>query len=182
METKGLVKLSRLYAQAYINVSYVDINQEMVKKFEYASKEMKNNHTFMSLFQFFFSDHNNVSKQTTDLIIKKYQLPHSIKNLCYLLGVKKRMHLLPDVLKKIADLYKLKNNIVVWDIVTSHQCEQDELAPVINMLAAKTKSFISSSFNINSSLIAGIRAQSDTLLWEMSIKRSLQLLKQHFKK
>jgi F0F1-type ATP synthase delta subunit len=69
-----------------------------------------------------------------------------------------------------------------WHLHTSHYLEKNDLTPIITMLSLKTKMTILFNHRIDSSLIAGIRAESNNFLWEISVKKKINALKEYFKK
>ena len=82
------------------------------------------------------------------------------------------MYLFPFILKKITLLYEKEMNIMEMRISYSHNISEETQKQCILLLRSLIHSDIKPVFLIDTSLIAGVRAQSKTVLWEHSGTRA----------
>ncbi len=78
-----------------------------------------------------------------------------------------------DVVTQLIDVYKQRHNILFFSITSSHSLDEGELKLLKAFLVNKTGSDIIYEYNVDKSLIAGIRLQSETMIWEYSIRKQL---------
>ncbi|QQR53513.1 F0F1 ATP synthase subunit delta [bacterium] len=172
--TSSLFQLINLYAQAYIATSDRSLlNEALCIKFEKATKNISKNHMLLSLFGVFFENHESIKAKAVELIVQTYDLPKNINSLGKLLIQKNRLELLPHILKKIITMIHVSENSMHMNITTSHSCNKENVELLIKSFEKKTGKTIVCHWSIDSDLIAGIRAQSATHLWESSIRKKL---------
>lgn len=106
-------------------------------------------------------------------IIERYKLPKSLSKLFTLLIEDGRSMLMGQVVKQVCEGYRIRNNIQSFAITSSHPLQTEELEQIKKMLNQATSSKITYSYMVDKKLIAGLRMQSATLLWEYSIKKEL---------
>ena len=105
------------------------------------------------------------------------QVPSSIEGLVDLLAHHKRLFLIGTILQSVCDIYEKQHAIVQVTISTSHPVVDQDLKVVQQFLANKTGLSIIYDYKIDKKLIAGIRLQSSTFVWEYSINKQLQSIK-----
>lgn len=98
-------------------------------------------------------------------------------SLIALLARDKRTFLIKDVLDQICQLYQQHKNIGAFAITSSHELSAAELVCLEEYLAKHTGQAIMYSYSVDKNLIAGIRMQSDTALFEYSIRKQLEQIK-----
>jgi len=69
---------------------------------------------------------------------------------------------------------------MIFNITSSHHLDISDLEIIEKFLAFKTGKKIISHHNLNKKLIAGIRLESNTLLWEYSIYKQCETLRKQF--
>ncbi|MEX0940131.1 MAG: F0F1 ATP synthase subunit delta [Candidatus Babeliales bacterium] len=166
------IKLARKYAVAFLNVyedkitikDYYKIVQ--VQQFLAKSSDV--------IFHFKLPDMNEVKRKAIDLIFQKFDLPIILKKLSNMLIEHERLFMLEKVFYYIQKTYKERNNLILFQIQTSYALSSEVLNQIISFLEKKTGNTILYETNINRKLIAGIRLQSETLLWEDSIAKRLR--------
>ena len=170
--------VARKYAQAYLNV-------------------FGDQHTFQDFCSLwracqFLSEHHSLlfylslpmiqevdKKRFIDIFFEKFHLFDSLKQLFYLLLKNKHIFLTIDVLQDIYSLYKIKNNISELQISSSSDLSEEKIEEIKSFfIKLSGLSHVVVRYSVNPSLIAGIRLQSETYLWEYSIARQLNKLKQ----
>lgn len=172
--TSSLFQLINLYAQAYIATSDRSLlNEGLCVNFEKVVKNISKNHMLLSLFGVFFENHEIIKAKAIELIVQTYGLPKNINSLGKLLIQKNRLELLPHILKKIITMIRASENSIHMNITTSHSCNKENIELLIKNFEKKTGKTIVYHHSIDATLIAGIRAQSSTLLWESSVRKKL---------
>ncbi|RTL07175.1 hypothetical protein EKK58_03290 [Candidatus Dependentiae bacterium] len=176
-KTESFYKLINVYAQAFFNTFSDTISMEHYYAIEKAYGALVKNARLINLLQVSFLNHHELKKKCLSQIIEQFNLPKSIFTLGLLLISNERIHLLPFILKKIALLCEKKNNRMTMEIRCSHPICDEKRNMITEMLYNITRSNIKPIFSIDRRLIAGIRAQSNTFLWESSIKKTLKAIK-----
>lgn len=168
--------VSKKYAQAFLNIIGDRLSLEYFTKLSAAQQFFAHHHK-----QLFFLTMPIVDDDTKvaylEKVFTRFGLDDYLKKLAALLVRHKRAFLMPRVLKQLCRLYKKRNNIAQFSISSSHALGQDELKTVQQFLVRKTGQTILYEYMIDKRLIAGIRLQSDTLLWDYSIRKQLEQIK-----
>ena len=99
------------------------------------------------------------------------------KALITLLSKHKRTFLIKDVLIQLCILYEESRNIGSFAITSSHKMSPEEMQYIEEYLANHSGQDIMYTYSVDKNLIAGVRAQSDTLLFEYSIRKRLAQIK-----
>ncbi|MCB9493305.1 MAG: ATP synthase F1 subunit delta [Epsilonproteobacteria bacterium] len=114
---------------------------------------------------------NNIRKTVIDTL----GLGYGFKQLMKILYRHKRIHLLSDVIKHIVYLYHKQNDIVIFNVLTSHPITDGERAAIEQFIERNVPGkHASINFSVNKNLISGIRIKSDSLFWENSIAKQLK--------
>ncbi len=114
-----------------------------------------------------------VKKDALNTISKRFKLPLSVQKLLHVLLHDNRAFLICDVLRYVCSLYRQYKHISEFAIISSHPLTKDEIEVIKHFLAQMTRQDIMYTYKIDKELIAGIRLQSDTFLWEYSIRQRL---------
>ncbi|HZW61698.1 MAG TPA: ATP synthase F1 subunit delta [Candidatus Babeliales bacterium] len=165
--------VARRYAKAFINVfgNTMTIDElHAIKAFE----QFVNEHKRLLVF-FMLSQIDDATKQQQlDAMLDSFKLKKLFHPLSQLLLKSKRVFLLPRILKQIAVLYKQAKKIIECTITSSHELNAQALSTIQNFLARKTGCAIIYTNRVDKNLIAGLRLQGDTVLWEYSIRKQLR--------
>jgi F-type H+-transporting ATPase subunit delta len=177
IDNKKIVSLK--YAQAFVNLYLEDISQESfsnIKNLEFFFDTHKKAIYFLSV--------PNIQKETKlkllNEIFEQFKLENLLAPLVKVLAQQKRLFLIDEILKDIRLLYKERKNIMTFKITSSHQINEQDLEIIENFLENKTGKKIIYYYNIDKSLIAGIKLKSSTLLWEYSIFKQCDNLRKSF--
>lgn len=176
MDTRAIVT-SRKYAQAFLNIFLDSITPEV-----YAS--IKSLESFLSSHRnalIFFGLHHiptDIKLKLLNDLQSKFTLYEPMKKLFETLIRHNRSQLMPQVLKNICQYYRIRKNTMLFSIQSSHELDKESVATIEKFLAHHTNKHITSVQYINKNLIAGLRLQSDTLLWEYSIHKEIKKLTQ----
>lgn len=171
-----LTILARRYAQAFLNLFMDQLSMREYQKLQ-AMSEFIQSHRQTTFFLGLQSIPSHDKEKLLLDLIQKYNLPASLNNLVTTLIHHDRAGLLGKILDQICELYRKKNRILSFNIESSSILEPDQLDFIHKFLAYNTNSTIVSTAKINKELIAGLRLQSDTYLWEYSIRKQINELK-----
>ncbi|MFC1842740.1 ATP synthase F1 subunit delta [Candidatus Dependentiae bacterium] len=177
MDNKKII--TRKYAKAFLNLYLEKISVDLfnnIKKLEKFFDAHKTAVYFLSI--------PSIKRKTKEKILnelfEKFGLKNLFEPLIRVLATDKRLFLIDEIAKNIRLLYKERKNIMMFNITSSHQLGSQDLEIIEQFLASKTGKKIMSQYNIDKSLVAGIRLQSSTLLWEYSIKKQCVTLCEQF--
>jgi ATP synthase F1 delta subunit len=112
--------------------------------------------------------------RVVDLLFEGCATAPLLKRVAVLLLKHHRIIILPEVLHQIGDLYKKEKGLAQFSITSAHSLDTALQQKLLNYLEHETGQKIIPEFSIDKSLIAGVRAQSDTALWEHSIRKQLR--------
>jgi F0F1-type ATP synthase delta subunit len=181
-KTTSFYKLIHIYAQAFVNIFSDSITTDEYHAMQAAHDALIKNYRLVSLMQVSFLNHHELKRKCLVQLIHQFKLPQSLYTLGLLLTNGERMYLFPFILKKIILLYEKKMNIMTMHISSSHNIPEQARKKFMFLLHSVTHSTIKPIFLIDTSLIAGIRAQSKTVLWEHSIEKMLKSIKAQVKR
>lgn len=171
--------LARKYAQACVNI----FNQQMsyddcIALNTLAAFLSTHSHIFFFFYMPFIED--SVKLQAYDILQELYNVPSWLKSLFTLLLNDKRLFLFIYVLREICVLYAKKANIDIFTITSAHALIDQQQKECSLFLSHITRKKIITHFALDKSLVAGIRMQSNEMLWEHSIKKQLRAMHQFF--
>lgn len=165
--------LARRYAQAYLNIFGKQYTREHIKLVEdliYFLRTHKEALFYLKLSCIKSSVKKNILSNT----FARYGLKDNFDKLLDILIEHKRLFMIFDVLSSIVDEYKKRNTIGEWLIKSASPLQSQDLEIVYQFLEKKTGMRAEYTYKTDPSLIAGIRLQSSTLLWEHSASAQLK--------
>lgn len=168
--------LARRYALAYLYSFEQELSIDFIDSLEKAKVFFCGHKKAL-----YFLSLPTITKDTKMRIMEhlfvQFKLPASIGRLLELIIVQKRTSLWCEVLRYIIDLYRQQHKLMAMVIESSPTLKEDELEIVKQFLARKTGNDIIYKYRVNPDLVAGIRAQSDTVLWECSIAKNIRAIR-----
>jgi ATP synthase F1 delta subunit len=170
--------VARKYAQAYLNVFG---NQHTFQDFcsLWRACQFLSEHHSLLFYLSLPMIHDTDKKRFIDLFFEKFHLFDSLKQLFYLLLKNKHIFLTIDVLQDIYSLYKMQHKISELKIMTSSDLTDEKIKEITHFfMRLSGLEHVVVQYSIKPSLIAGIRLQSETYLWEYSIAKQMQKLQQ----
>ncbi len=171
------LELARRYAKAFNNVFATDLTLSDVENIAQAAEYLalrRRTRFFLRLPVIDFP----VKKQVLDLMCKRFSLPLAVEKIIDLLLIHKRSYLLHYVFSYLVELYYAHHAIETFTITSSHQLPQASIDVIKNFLVRKTGSTVIYTNKIDQKLIAGIRLESKSFLWEYSIRKHLRRVRQ----
>lgn len=172
------IRISRKYAQAVMNVFGQSISREDIAHVQdiiIFLEQRKKALFFLRLSRIDLA----VKERTLDKLFENLSHKQPFIALVHLLLQENRGHLIYSALRELVILYYEAHKIMVCEIKTSHAISVEALEKVQQFLARQTGNDIIYTYTRDASLIAGIRAQSKTILWEHSIRKQLREIALH---
>jgi F0F1-type ATP synthase delta subunit len=167
--------LARKYAQAFLNIFINQITPENYADLLTLESYLRNHRDAMVYFSL---PHIALEEKLTlfDQLEATIKPSEPFKKLFETLIRHNRIMLAPEILIKIGEFYRERKNILHFDIDSSHELDTEAITSIKDFLARHTGKNIESQQYINHNLIAGLRLQSDALLWEYSVRKQIHEL------
>jgi len=169
--------IAKKYASAYLHVfGHQHTYQDFCSMWR-AAQFLSEHHSLL----FYLSlsmIHESDKKRFIDLFFEKFHLFDSLKQLFYLLLKNKHIFLAANTLRDIYGLYKKQHNISDLHIVSSSDLSEEKIEEIKNFFMKLSGQHVEVRYSVNPALIAGIRLQTEALLWECSIAQQLRKIKQ----
>jgi F0F1-type ATP synthase delta subunit len=172
------IRLSGKYAQAVMNVFGESISREDIAHVQEIITflgEHKKALFFLRLSRIDLA----VKERALDKLFENLSNKKPFFALVHLLVQENRGHLIYGALSELVAIYYQTHKIMACEITSSHSISAESLDKVQQFLARQTGNDIIYTYTRDASLIAGIRAQSKTVLWEYSIRKQLRELALH---
>lgn len=167
--------LARKYAQAYLNLFHNQLSEH-----DYQKLQMMNEYIEAHRQSVFFLSLKSIPASAKEKIIyeliENYELPFSLKKLFTLLIEQGRAELFGNTIQQLCELYRKMHHIMLFDIQSSYPLDAQEISAINDYLSEQTGWNVVSKAEINKDLVAGLRLQSDSYVWEYSIRKQLNEL------
>ncbi len=163
----------RKYAHAYVNIFGDTLTHEDIIHGEQAADFLRTHRRVLFLLKVPLIP-IEVKQRGLVQFIERFSLPSSLQMLTKLLLRNKHAYLLADILDYIKDIYTKEHEIHAFNVVSSSELQDDQKEEIKGFLADRVRGTIIYKYAVDKKLIAGIRLQSDTLLWERSIDKQLR--------
>ena len=174
---KNNIIIAKKYATAFFNLYSSEINEQVFWNIKSARLFLEKNDDIL----LYFSLPNIplvIKAEGINLFLKKLNLLEEFKNLMILLIKGNRVFLFKEILRSLCLIFQEKTNTILFKITSSYSLREDDLKLLGSFLCHKTGKKIISQYKVDKNLIAGIRMQSSTLLWEYSVRKQLHKAKQ----
>ncbi len=169
--------LAKKYAQAYLNTVGSSFTMQDRTQLLRALDFLKKNKRAVFLMKFPLLK-RDVKMKGYDLFFKRYDLPSSLLQLVDLLIKHNRGIYLMDVLRQIVMLFEKEHDMHLFTVSSSHKLDREQRVQTEKFLAKRVSGTILYTYTVDPDLIAGMRMQSNTLMWEFSIKQQLRAIAQ----
>lgn len=112
-----------------------------------------------------------------DAVVKHFQLGAPFARLMHHLVHRRRIALLDKIIKHI-NLYRIRaGGAEVFSVTSSHELTSSQQAALERSLEQLAGKPVEATFAIDEDLICGIKAISETLAWERSVRKTLRHIK-----
>jgi len=169
--------IAKKYAKAYLHVFKDQHSYQDYCSMWRASQFLAEHHSllfYLSLAMITEQDKKNF----IDLFFEKFHLFVSLKQLFYLLLKNKHIYLAADILRDMYSLYKIQYNIVDLNVTSACDLTSEQIDEVKCFFMQLSGQQAMINYKTDPRLIAGIRLQTQTHLWEYSIDQQLRKIKQ----
>lgn len=168
--------VAKKYATAFLNVFGDQILLQDYHALLFTVDFLKKHYTALTLLSV-----PTISRAQKIYCIEKLfahtQAPSLLLRVAKLLVEHQRIELLPLVCECIVQLYEKRNHIMPVTLTSFPALEAEQVKKIVNFLAEKTGQYITYTAHVDKKLIAGVRMQSGSFLWEYSIAQQLRVLK-----
>jgi len=169
--------VAKKYAQAFISIFPKACGFNDLKKIEAAQNFLQTHKRTLFFLQLPQFDQDRRASMVADLI-DYFSLPHDFATIILLLIKHNRSFYIPEVLLWITQLYKNQINSTEFSIQTAQEIDDVQLESIKLFLSHLTNKKIIGVPSLNTSLIAGLRLQSNEYLWEYSIRKHIKTLRE----
>jgi ATP synthase F1 delta subunit len=169
--------IARKYAEAYLNLYADSISLEdffALQSIESFLAKHESVLFFLSLSYILPS----IKRDYLDKLRIRFGVPESFNQLTRVLIEQKRGFLLDAILRQVDTSYRRRKKILFFTISSSPALTSEQIKNIQGFLAHMTGCVIMYKYTVDKTLIAGIRLQADTVLWEYSIRKQLDRLSQ----
>ena len=167
--------LANKYAHAYFNIFNNATTYEDIEHFSEVFNMLQKNYYGLMLFSL-----PTVSAIDKIIIIDKVcefaKINKGLHRLTRLLMKHQRLFLIPAIVQHLKRLYDEYHNQIRVKIISSHALDNEQIDLINAWFSKKIKKKIKYNTVVNTSLIAGLRIQSDTWLWQYCVRQQLQNL------
>ena len=164
--------IAKKYAIAFLNLYAQEFSKKDLQKFS-ALEQFFKAHKDLYVFLRITTIPMAVKEEAFRKIFKTFGINTHTEKLMKLLLTHGRIEILNNVLRQIRFGYKRRFNIEKFMITTSHPLTKSEQIKVKQFIASQSNATLMTKFNVDPSLIIGIRIESMIFLWERSIKKIL---------
>lgn len=169
--------VAKKYATAYLAVAGTSFNDEELARIERLQKFLVDAREVL-----FFFNLSLIEPDVTHKVIHElctgFTTEKLLERLLQLICKERRALLVPTILKYVAELYREQHKSMVFMVTSSQPLMNEDKKGIEKFLKSSTGKKIDAVYAVDSTLIAGIRAQSTTLLWEQSVKKQLLTVRQ----
>ena len=169
--------VAKQYAKAYIREYIQELSLADIENMKSAVSFFRRHHNFMSLISV-IAKMQDKKQDLIDEIFSHFSLHQTLKKLVEVLIRHKRLLYFAQVLQDICCLYGTFHGILEVTIQSATPLTESEILKFETFFQKLSGRRIVSSMQINESLIAGVRMQSELFLWEYSVAARLRKLSQ----
>jgi ATP synthase F1 delta subunit len=167
------MNLAYKYANAFLNVYRDRLNDGDIKSIATMRQFLSKHPRLLFLLQV-PSIKKTMKEKWLGSFCQHFNVSASFKNLITLLLSHRRVFLLPAILKAIIDSYQKRHHIEHITIKSSIPLPLSYRHDVESFIKRHIKGIHYYHYEVDPTLIAGIRIQSDTILWEYSMNKRLR--------
>src|SRR3990167_9841469 len=168
--------LARKYAIAFLNVNYKNLPEKFLCNIKNAIGFLNNNTKLFLMFSLPIFSKEDKNKAINSFL-KKFNLGIEFSKLFELLVKHERPMLFKEVLNYIYTLYASYSDTLLFNFISSNKLSKEYEEILRKFIEAQTKKRVIFESTVDESLLAGVRLQSNNLLWDYSVKSRLDRLK-----
>lgn len=169
--------IAKKYATAFLNLHDDFLQEEHIRQLKAIEQFLKKNKNF-----YISLGIPTISRETKKIalqrVIGEFHLGRLTLQLMLTLLDHGRIEILDRVLYFIDIGYRRRKNIESYTIISSHALNESQKKDIEQFITTYSSATIRCKFVVDSSLIVGIRIESNTFLWERSMRRKLRRMSQ----
>ncbi|MGC2310924.1 MAG: ATP synthase F1 subunit delta [Candidatus Babeliaceae bacterium] len=169
------VVIARRYAQAFLNSFNKNIPHELVEKLNHLFLFLNQHKDALSYLKLSCVP-SKIKKEMLEQVCEQYGLKDFLHPLITVLAEHKRLWLFVSVIQILRALYKEFLGIIEWSIRSFPVLTEPELQHIVQFIEQKTEKKAHYTYTSDEELIAGVRIQSDSYVWEHSVQQILRSL------
>ncbi len=166
---------AKKYACAFMTVFPKILTLNDINKIKIAQTFLQTHKRTLFFLQLPQFDHNRKQSMISDLV-GYFSLPVIFTKLLELLIKHNRSFYIPDVFFFIIEIYKEQTHSIDFSLQSSHALDHEQIESIKQFLGQRIGKNIIATPIINKSLIAGLRLQSNTIMWEYSVRKQINAL------
>jgi ATP synthase F1 delta subunit len=169
--------IAKKYAQALLNLYENILDDRCFKSLltlDYFFKANKHISVYLSI----PTITTHIKEQVLSHLFEKLHTCKTIKLLVKPLVEHRRLEIFSSIVYQIIKHYRIRKNILLFNVTSSHELSSDQKKILINSLENLTKANVSVKFSIDSKLIIGIKVLGANRLWESSFAKKLRNIEQ----
>lgn len=164
-------RLTAKYAQALFNL---DGKQMVEDDFWAIKKTVQCLRQNMTILTYFNAPHASENSQLIKLFLAYFKLPAKFSALILLLQKQQRVFLLKNILEEFLALYLINQQQIFFKITSYPALDDSQTNQALGYLAQATGAKILYEQHVDPTLIAGLKMQSVTFLYNDTIQNRLQ--------
>ena len=169
--------LAYRYARAFMNAYYASITKEDRAALSKAVSFLKIHQRAFFLMRLSVIN-ADVRIKTIDGIRKKIGISEPFNALICLLIEHKRISLLDEILQALQELVRDRDGITHFNVQTSVLLSELQKNKIKDFLENKLAIKVICDYSVNTSLIAGIAVSNQKVMWQNSIRKKLECVRQ----
>ena len=170
---------SKKYATAYLNVFHDNLTIDTITNISHAAQFLKN-HAVIMVVICAVGGNKKDQIEMLEKVFEYFKVTIPFERLVDVLLKRNDLCLLPTVLLDICHLYKERNNLLDMTIKSAQSLDEQEIEKFEAFFAKHAQKKLLVKTEVDESLLAGVRLQSEVFLWEYSIASRLRSLRQKF--
>lgn len=171
-----LAGLAKKYATAFLDVAGAEFDEQELHRVVRVQEFLSRAREILFFFNLPLIE-PAVGQRVMDMLFKDFKTQHLMTKLMKLLCKQRRALLIPPVLNAVAALYRERTKSVAFVVTSSQELSGDDKKVIENFLREGTQKKVDLEYGVDKALIAGVRVQNDTLLWEYSVRKQLMMMR-----
>ncbi|QQR48976.1 ATP synthase F1 subunit delta [bacterium] len=169
--------LAKKYAEALMNL-YQDLLDDRCYQSLLVLESFFKKHKYICV----YLDIPTISDEVKELMLKKIletlNICKTIVRLIKPLLKHRRIEMIYDIVCQVIRLYRIRKNMLLFEVTTSHELTDQEQHDVITTLEKiPNVKKVEVTFLVDVALVCGIKVKGETLLWESSVTQHLENVK-----
>jgi F-type H+-transporting ATPase subunit delta len=168
--------LSRTYAHAFEDLFTTQLSEEVIQRLKKAAQVLEQQRSLP-----FYLSLTIISDAQKEKALRgffdAFGCAELIEPLLLLLAKSKRLFLISEIVRQIVEVYMDRRGIVEAQLKTAQPLTVEEQQFFEQYLCLRTSKKVRLTQEIDSALIAGVRVESATWLWEYSVAQQLRMIR-----